>query len=122
MFNYANGKCVSQNSYEGQQLLRVKKYNDAVRARAAAQKMMERYEPIFDKSEKDQATFGAMKGDLSQIAASQRAYEQAHREFQLERQRRFDRQQRKVYLEQMERLKLCPGKSADRPHAKSNSF
>lgn len=120
VFNYATGKCVSQNSYQGQQLLRVKKYNDAVQTKAQAQRVIDNYNPKYDDDEKLQKTYGAMLGGVDQIAVAQRDYDNEYRQFLRERQDEFAAQQEKLMRRRAKSTTIC-APSQHRPLAKSNS-
>lgn len=120
VFNYATGKCVSQNSYQGQQLLRVKKFNDAVQAKAQAQRIIDNYNPDYKDNEKMQKTYGSMLGGIDQIAAAQQDYDREYSQFLKERQEQFAKQQRKSLERRAKSTMIC-APTQYRPLAKSNS-
>lgn len=120
VFNYATGKCVTQNSYHGQHLLRVKKFNEAVQAKVQAQRIIDNYNPDYDKDEKLQKTYGSMLGGINEIAAAQRDYDQEYSKFLIERQQQFATQQEKALRRRAKSTTIC-APTQHRPLAKSDS-
>lgn len=107
VFNPATGKCVTQNSYMGQQLLQVKKVNDAHRAKAEAQKVIDQYDkasPFTDSAE--DKLYKSMIGGTGAIAEAQSAYRTKLAETQKQRQENYEKQLQKAYDLEVQRSKL----------------
>lgn len=94
VFNPATGKCVSQNTYAGQKLLAVKKYNDAFQARADAQKILDQ-PPVFTDPH-EQATFQKMLGGSQKIASVQREFMEKQRLEAMARNTKYEQQLQKL--------------------------
>lgn len=90
VFNYATGNCVTKNSYQGQELINVKRYNDAQLALEKAQKVLN------NRPTSAVAIYNDMLGGSEQISAVQARYRKALAEqnlkMQAEVQRRAERQ------------------------------
>ena len=109
VFNYATGKCVSQNSAMGQQLLAVKKYNDAELAKAQAQKVLDNLRPVYTAGSVEALTYGKMLGGTDKIAEAQAEYQQNLRSMQKERQQAYQKQLNTAYDIELQRSKLLSG-------------
>ena len=121
VFNYATGNCVSQNSHTGQELLRIKKVNDAIQAKQNAEQIIRYYKPTLTWDDpNDQKTYGRMVGDYSDISGAQQAYQDDLNAFRAQRQRDFEAKMLKEYEEKAKRTKSCYPKVV-RPCAKSTS-
>lgn len=83
MFKYATGKCVSQKTYQGQQLMAVKKYNDAKLAMENAQRVLET-PPTFDDD-----VYAQMLGGSDTITSVQRNFGAAQANYRLKRQQQL---------------------------------
>ena len=118
VLNYLTGNCVSTNSYEGQELLRVKKYNDAVQAKVNAQRIIDN-KPEF-KDEKTRASFNAMLGGYDNIAKAQADYQKDLNQFRLKRQKQFQEELAKAQERKTECASRCYP-SSHRPYATSST-
>lgn len=87
VFNYLTGNCVSTSSYEGQELLKVKRHNDAYQARINAQRIIDT--PIEFKDDKTRASFKSMLGGYDRVADAQASYQTDLNNFRKERQKLF---------------------------------
>lgn len=105
VFNYLTGNCVSTNSYEGQELLKVKKYNDAVQAKENAERIISN-KPEF-KDEKTRGSFQAMLGGYNQVAAAQAAYQTDLNAFRKQRQLDFQKELLKAQERKAECASRC---------------
>lgn len=107
VFNPATGKCVTQNSYMGQQLLQVKKVNDAHGAIDAAQKVIKQYESAspFTESAEDQIYKGMIGGEEA-IASAQKDYRTKLAAEQKKRSDLYQKQLEEAYNLELQRSKL----------------
>lgn len=87
VFNYATGKCVRRDSREGVNLLAIKKYNDAIRAKKEAEEIMQNYQPNFKGGEAE--TYGKMLGGTDKIAKVQQEFIEARRAHQAQRDKQY---------------------------------
>lgn len=91
VFNPATGKCVSQNTYAGQHLLAVNKFNNAVRAKDEAEAVMNGW-----KDADVQATFKKMTGNNDHIAGLQQGYLTDRQTYEKERNKQYQDQLKKL--------------------------
>jgi len=98
VFNYATGKCVRRDTREGINLLAIKKYNDACRARDEADAIIRNYKPRFEGDEHQ--TYGQMLGGTDTIAAAQKAFQDSRRKHEADRDRQYAERLRKAAEQQ----------------------
>ena len=83
VFNAANGKCIPQNTYLGQKMMVIKKYNDASRAKEQAQKILDAMDEAKNKDElftgDDKDKYIPFLGGSDDVAKAQAAYREALR-------------------------------------------
>lgn len=115
VFNYATGKCVSQNTPMGQQLLAVKKFNDAIQAKAHAQKIIDNFEPKYDANSVEEKTYGAMLGGTDAVAKAQASYRASLATMQKQRQLKYQEQLNKAYELEKQRSQLMSGGGGTAP-------
>lgn len=105
VFNYITGNCVPTNSYEGQELLKVKRHNDAFQAKENAERIL-KHKPVF-KDEKTRSSFEAMLGGYNEVAIAQAAYQKDLKEFRAQRQLQFQAELRKAQERKAECASRC---------------
>ena len=90
VFNEANGKCIPQNTYLGQKMMIIKKYNDASRAKEHAQKILDAMDKALDEQQlftgDDKDKYPQFLGGSGDVAKAQAAYRKALRKQNAERQ------------------------------------
>ena len=106
VFNYATGKCVSQNSALGQQLLAVKKHNDAQLAVNMANENMALYKNPYDSASAEYLTYEALTGGADKIAEVQNNYRRKVLEAQKKRQKDYETQLASARKLELERSRL----------------